>query len=69
MGLLTTSEAAVMLGISQSWLEKDRSLYGRVPFIKIGRRVRYDKDDIERFIKHHRFSSTSEISAATSGGK
>jgi hypothetical protein len=40
--LLHTVEAARVLGVSESWLSKDRMREEpRVPFIKLGRAVRY----------------------------
>lgn len=53
LDLLTTEEAAVMLGVSGSFLQKDRANYTYgIPHMKIGRSVRYKKEDIEYFIEH-----------------
>ena len=49
-------EAACYLGVSISFLQKDRSngyLVGRTigpPWIKIGRRVLYTKQDLEQYL-------------------
>ena len=60
--LLTTKQAAAFLGVSTSFLEKDRVGRARIPFIKLGVRkaVRYHAKDLEAFINSSRFQSTSE---------
>ena len=46
--LLTTPQAANVLGVSIAFLERDRWAGARVPFIKIGSRaVRYRLQDLE----------------------
>ncbi|HOO44716.1 MAG TPA: helix-turn-helix domain-containing protein [Deltaproteobacteria bacterium] len=60
--LLTTKEAAALLGIGKSTLDQDR-LYGRlrIPFIRLGRSVKYRLSDIEAYLKNLKaFTSTSE---------
>ncbi len=48
--LLTTKEAALCLGVSEAFLERDRWAGARVPFIKIGSRaVRYRLQDLEHY--------------------
>lgn len=49
--LLTTEQAAQLLGVSKSYLDNDRSLGARIPYVKIGRFVRYKPDDIEAAIE------------------
>jgi len=45
--LLTTRQAAPVLGVSVAFLERDRWAGARVPFIKIGARaVRYRLSDL-----------------------
>lgn len=48
--LLTTEQAAELLGVSKSYLDNDRSLGARIPYVKIGRFVRYKPQDIEAVI-------------------
>ena len=49
--LLTTQEAATLLGISKAFLERDRWAGVRIPFIKVGSRaVRYRMSDLESFL-------------------
>ena len=56
---LSISEAAALLGVSPSWLNKLRG-EGRGPtFLKLGRRVLYDGADLETWAK-----STRQIAAS-----
>lgn len=62
--LLTVQEAADYLAISVS------TLYGwawqrRIPFVKIGRALRFDRADLEQFIKSNRFAARSETSGTS----
>lgn len=59
--LLTTKEAAPILGISIAFLERDRWAGARVPFIKIGSRaVRYRLSDLHAYIDSCVKQSTSQ---------
>lgn len=59
--LYTTKQAANYLGVSPSFLEKDRWAGSRVPYIKIGTRtVRYRLKDLDAFIATRTLFSTSE---------
>jgi predicted DNA-binding transcriptional regulator AlpA len=50
--LLTTKEAAPLLGVSEAFLERDRWAGAKVPFVRIGSRaVRYRISDIESYIE------------------
>ena len=50
--LLSTKEAAVYLGVSEAFLERDRWAGARVQYIKIGSRaVRYRLQDLENYIQ------------------
>jgi excisionase family DNA binding protein len=58
--LLTTKEAAVLLGVSESFLERDRWAGARIPFVKIGSRaVRYELSTLRRYITQRQRCSTS----------
>ena len=60
--LLNTQQAAEFLGVSIAFLERDRWAGARVPFIKVGSRaVRYQLNDLERYIESCRRRSTSEV--------
>jgi predicted DNA-binding transcriptional regulator AlpA len=57
--LLQPRDAAVLLGVSLSWLAKSR-LRGDGPvFVKIGRSVRYPRSSLTDYIKSRTRLSTS----------
>jgi excisionase family DNA binding protein len=58
--LLSVREAAAYLGVSKSWLDKQRVVGGFVPFAKIGRRVCYDVTDLDAALVQAKRRSTSE---------
>jgi predicted DNA-binding transcriptional regulator AlpA len=50
--LLTTKQAAPILGVSAAFLERDRWAGAQVPFIRVGSRaVRYRLSDLIAFIE------------------
>lgn len=50
--LLTTKQAAPILGVSEAFLERDRWAGAKVPFIRVGSRaVRYRLSDLQRYIE------------------
>ena len=51
-GLLPQKEAAKVLGMSESWLEKDRvgDRPPVVPFVRLGRAVRYRRADLLKLV-------------------
>jgi predicted DNA-binding transcriptional regulator AlpA len=56
---LTESEAAVYLGLSRSTLRQARMSGSRAripppPFVRLGRTIRYLKDDLDRWLDQHR---------------
>lgn len=58
--MLRPQAAADYLGISRSWLEKAR-LIGKPPrFVKIGKLVLYDPDDLDEWLEANKRTSTSE---------
>jgi len=60
--LLNTQPAPEFLGVSLAFLARDRWAGARVPFIKVGSRaVRYQQDDLERYVQSCRRHSTSEV--------
>ncbi len=59
--LLSTKEAARVLGVSKAFLERDRWAGARIPFIQVGRRaVRYRREDLEAYIATQTRRSTSD---------
>lgn len=60
--LLTTHQAARFLGVSDSFLERDRWAGAKIPFIRVGARaVRYRPADLEAFVKQRVRLSTSQV--------
>ena len=53
---LTTKEVAAMLRIAPQTLEKARStgLGPQIPFVKVGRAVRYTRDDVHAWTESNR---------------
>jgi len=58
--LLTESEAEARLRMARGFLAKDRCGKARIPFVKIGRSVRYRLSDLEAFIQASVRNSTSD---------
>lgn len=59
--LLTTKQAAPILGVSIAFLERDRWAGARIPYIQIGSRaVRYRMSDLMSFIESRMRISTSQ---------
>lgn len=59
--LLTTKEAARVLGVSEAFLERDRWAGAKIPFIRVGNRaVRYSRSDLDTFVRSRVRSSTSD---------
>lgn len=51
--LLTTKEAAAMLGVSQAFLERDRWMGATIPYVRIGKRtIRYNPQVIREIMKN-----------------
>ena len=60
--LLTISEAAEYLAVSAS------TLYGwvfqrRIPFVKVGRALRFVRADLEKYVESHRIETRNELRA------
>ena len=61
---LNTEQAAERYGLSKSWLAKLRVLGGGSPYLKLGRRVLYERASFERWLTSHQRPSTSHQSQA-----
>ena len=57
---LRTREAAAYIGLAKSTLEKLRLTGNGPPYIRIGRVVVYDPDDLDHWLAAHRRLSTSD---------
>jgi excisionase family DNA binding protein len=50
--LITTKEAAIFLGVSVAFLERDRWAGAKVPFVRVGDRgVRYRPSDLQAYVE------------------
>ncbi len=57
---LRTRDAAAYTGLAKSTLEKLRVNGRGCPYIRIGRAVLYDPDDLDAWLAAHRRKSTSD---------
>ncbi len=58
---LRTPAAAAYTGLAKSTLEKLRVNGGGCPYIRVGRVVVYDPDDLDAWLASHKRRSTSTI--------
>lgn len=58
--LLSSDEAEALLSVHHGFLAKDRVGKARIPFVKIGRSVKYKPSDLRRFIERSTRTSTSD---------
>ncbi len=58
--MMRTPAAADYTGLAKSTLEKLRLNGGGCPYIRIGRVVLYDPDDLDAWLRSHRRKSTSD---------
>lgn len=59
--LLNTKQAAIYLGVSAAFLERDRWAGARIPYVLLGTRsVRYRLEDLDDFIASQTRRSTSQ---------
>jgi hypothetical protein len=62
--VLTPQALADLTGRSVRTLERDRLAGSGVPFVKIGRRILYRRDDVLAFLARRTFTSTAEARRA-----
>jgi predicted DNA-binding transcriptional regulator AlpA len=58
--ILTTPQAALYLGLAVSTLNKWRCFGAGPKFLKLGRAVRYRREDLDSFLMSRQLGSTSE---------
>lgn len=63
--LLNERQAAHFLGCSVFKLQRDRRIGSPLPYVKIGRNVRYRLLELEAYLQQRTFTSTSQYD----GGK
>lgn len=66
-GMMRVRDAARFLSLSASYLNKLRCSGGGPAFCKVGRRVLYHPDDLERWLDRHRRVSTSDDGTSIEG--
>ena len=49
--LLCEKEVETIYGLNARTLQRDRTNQSGIPFLKIGRRVKYHVDDIEKYLQ------------------
>ncbi|MCR8827618.1 helix-turn-helix domain-containing protein [Pseudosulfitobacter koreensis] len=49
--ILTQAQAAEYLGVSEKKLERDRWCERRIPYVKMGRHVRYRASDLVAYVE------------------
>lgn len=49
--LWNQKQTAEYLGVSQKWLERDRWAGASIPFVKIGKHVRYRAEDVHAYVE------------------
>ena len=57
--LMTPDDAATYLTINKRQLQLDRTTKRNIPFIKIGRLVRYSKSDLDAYISKQTVGKTT----------
>jgi predicted DNA-binding transcriptional regulator AlpA len=68
--LLSDREVAMLTGRARSSLQKDRSYGGGIPFIRLGRLIRYRSSDVDAYIAAlPSFRSTSELTTTRPRGR
>jgi excisionase family DNA binding protein len=55
---LDEKQLAKLLGVSIRTLQNRRVAGGGIPFIKIGKAVRYNPKDVAEYLEQHRLTST-----------
>lgn len=63
--LMTPEELAAYLHASPGSLANDRYLGVGIPFVRVGRRIRYRRSDVIAFLEANRFSRTDTRVPAT----
>lgn len=51
--LLNQKQVAELLGMSEAWLEMSRFKGTGLPYIKMGRAIRYRESDIHKYVEEH----------------
>ncbi len=65
---LRTRQAAAYSGLAESTLEKLRVRGDGCPYLRVGRVVLYDPDELDAWLAKHRRTSTSDRGGPPAGG-
>lgn len=57
--LLTTQQVAELVQRPRGSLEQDRTARVGIPFIKLGRLVRYLQEDVDQYLREHRVQTAN----------
>jgi excisionase family DNA binding protein len=57
---LTEKQVSELTGLALSTLRNDRAQDRRIPYLKIGKSVRYDVADLKNFLESCKIRSTSD---------
>jgi len=59
--LLNQKEVSLIIRKSVAWLERQRWLKEGIPYLKIGRNVRYQEEDVLRFLEEQPKTKTYSV--------
>lgn len=66
---LPTEDAAIHLGCSRAFLDKDRQTrLHDIPFTRLGRHIRYDVADLDAYLERHKTHGGSLVKAESQEG-
>lgn len=60
MKLISEQEAAEMLGCSVHKMQRDRQIGSPIPFVKIGKSVKYRHNQVIKYIESQTYTNTSQ---------
>lgn len=60
MKLISEQEAAEMLGCSVHKMQRDRQIGSPIPFVKIGKSVKYRYNQVIEYIESQTYTNTSQ---------
>lgn len=65
--LFNERQAAHFLGCSIFKLQRDRRIGSPMPYVKIGRNIRYRLSELEAYLQKHSYTSTSQYGGGQDG--
>jgi excisionase family DNA binding protein len=58
---LDERQLAKLLNVSPRTLQNKRVTGGGIPFVRIGKAIRYSPEDVAKYLEQHKLTSTSPI--------